>query len=156
MDRRMMNAWLQGQAQKAQITEAQIQRKRLGVVPQAEARSKGGECATSASTPSVNQISEAILQESKKRAQSSKKANTKKEKEEDDAVAYEERRHEKNIYGPQGSPGPRHHLDEQLSSEEEAYAKEHKSMLKNMVDQYGQEKGTRVFYATVRNKVRGK
>lgn len=106
MDRRMMNAWLQGQAQKAQITEAQMQRKRLGVVPQAEARTKGGECATSASTPSVNQISEAILQESKKRAQSPKREKTKKEKEkeEDDAVAYEERRHEKNIYGPQGSP----------------------------------------------------
>lgn len=105
MDRRMMNAWLQGQAQKAQITEAQMQRKRLGIVPQAEARSKDGECATSASTPKINY----------------------------DAG-----------------------LNEQLNSEEEAYAKEHKSMLKNMVDQYGQEKGTRVFYATVRNKVRGK
>ena len=47
-------------------------------------------------------------------------------------------------------------LSEQLNAEEEAYAKEHKHMLKGMIDQYGQEKGTRVFYATVRNKVRGK
>lgn len=47
-------------------------------------------------------------------------------------------------------------LNEQLSAEEEAYAKEHKHMLSNMISQYGKEKGTKVFYATVRNKVRGK
>lgn len=93
-----MNAWLQGQAQKAQLTEADVQRKRLGIVKQAEARNKAGECATAASTP----------------------------------------------------------ITEQLNAEEEAYAKEHKSMLAGMIKQYGQEKGTRVFYATVRNKVRGK
>jgi len=94
----MMNAWLAGQANKAQITEAQMQRKRLGVVPQAEARNKAGESATAASTP----------------------------------------------------------ITEQLNAEEEKYAKEHKSMLAGMIKQYGKEKGTRVFYATVRNKVRGK
>lgn len=47
-------------------------------------------------------------------------------------------------------------ITEQLNAEEEKYAKEHKSMLAGMVKQYGKEKGTRVFYATVRNKVRGK
>jgi hypothetical protein len=47
-------------------------------------------------------------------------------------------------------------LNEQLSAEEEAYAKSHKSMLKSMVDQYGKEKGTRVFYAKVREDVKKK
>lgn len=146
MDRKMMNAWLQGQAQKAQLTEADMQRKKLGVVPQAEARSKAGECATKAAS---------MLNETKK-PKSKKKQELKRPKEDDVDVSAEDRRHEKNIYGSEGQREPRHHLDEQLNAEEEAYAKEHKSMLKNMVDQYGQEKGTRVFYATVRNKVRGK
>jgi ribosomal protein L22 len=43
-----MNAWLQGQAQKAQITEADVQRKKLGIVKQAEARNKAGMNATKA------------------------------------------------------------------------------------------------------------
>jgi len=47
-------------------------------------------------------------------------------------------------------------LNEQLSSEEEKYAKEHKSMLSSMIKQYGEEKGTRVFYASVRNAVKKK
>jgi hypothetical protein len=41
-------------------------------------------------------------------------------------------------------------ITEQLNAEEEAVAKSHKSMLANMVKQYGKEKGTRVFYAKVR------
>jgi hypothetical protein len=41
-------------------------------------------------------------------------------------------------------------ITEQLNAKEEAVAKSHKSMLDNMVKQYGEEKGTRVFYAKVR------
>jgi hypothetical protein len=41
-------------------------------------------------------------------------------------------------------------ITEQLNAKEEAVAKSHKSMLTNMVKQYGEEKGTRVFYAKVR------
>jgi len=47
-------------------------------------------------------------------------------------------------------------LNEQLSAEEEAYAKSHKSMLESMVNQYGKQKGTRVFYAKVREDVKKK
>ena len=47
-------------------------------------------------------------------------------------------------------------INEQLSAEEEAYAKSHKSMMANMIKQYGKEKGTRVFYASVRNAVKKK
>lgn len=79
MDKRMMMAWLQGQAQKQELTTTKMQQKRLGI-----------------------------------------------------------------------------DLNEQLSAEEEAYAKSHKSMMAGMIKQYGEEKGTKVFYATVRNKVRGK
>ena len=91
MDKKMMNAWLAAQANNNHMKVVN------GIVPQAEARTKAGMCATDAAT-----------------------------------------------------------LSEQLNAEEEAYAKEHKHMLDNMVDQYGKEKGTSVFYATVRNKVRGK
>jgi PBP1b-binding outer membrane lipoprotein LpoB len=98
MDKRMMNAWLAEQAKKQELTTTKMQQKRLGIVPQAEARSKAGESATAASTP----------------------------------------------------------ISEQLNAEEEAYAKSHKSMLSNMVDQYGKEKGTGVFYASVRNAVKKK
>lgn len=42
-------------------------------------------------------------------------------------------------------------ITEQLNVKEEAVAKSHKSMLANMVKQYGEEKGTRVFYAKVRD-----
>jgi len=79
MDKRMMNAWLNAQAQKQELTTTRMQQKRLGVG-----------------------------------------------------------------------------LNEQLSAEEEAYAKSHKSMMANMIDQYGKEKGTRVFYASVRNAVKKK
>ena len=41
-------------------------------------------------------------------------------------------------------------ITEQLNAKEEAVAKSHKSMLTNMVKQYGDEKGTRVLYAKVR------
>ena len=41
-------------------------------------------------------------------------------------------------------------ITEQLNAQEEAVAKSHKSMLANMIKQYGEEKGTRVFYAKVR------
>ena len=47
-------------------------------------------------------------------------------------------------------------LNEQLSAEEEAYAKSHKSMMASMIKQYGKEKGTSVFYASVRNAVKKK
>lgn len=77
MDPRMMNAWLLGQTQKVQVTEAEMQRKRLGIG-----------------------------------------------------------------------------LTEQLSPAEEKYARSHKSMMTSMIKQYGKEKGTRVFYATVRDKVK--
>ena len=100
MDPRMMNAWLQSQSQKAELTTTKMQQKRLGIVPQAEANIKAGASAVSASTPKT--------------------------------------------------------LSEQLSAEEEKYAEEHKSMLANMVKQYGKEKGTRVFYASVRNAVKKK
>jgi hypothetical protein len=91
MDRKMMNAWLAAQANNNPMKVLH------GVVPQAQARTKAGMCATDAAT-----------------------------------------------------------LSEQLNAEEEAYAKEHKDMLGSMIKQYGKEKGTKVFYATVRNKVRGK
>jgi len=78
MDRKMMNAWLQGQVQKQELTTTRMQQKRLGI----------------------------DLNEGR------------------------------------------------LSPAEEKYAKEHKHMLASMVEQYGQEKGTRVFYATVREKVK--
>jgi hypothetical protein len=51
MDPRMMNQWLAAQSQKKQLSEADMQRKRLGIVPNAEVRNKGGESATRASTP---------------------------------------------------------------------------------------------------------
>lgn len=79
MDRQMMNAWLQAQAQKPELTTTKIQQNRLGI-----------------------------------------------------------------------------NLNEQLSAEEEAYAKSHKSMMASMIKQYGKEKGTRVFYASVRNAVKKK
>jgi hypothetical protein len=41
-------------------------------------------------------------------------------------------------------------ITEQLNAKEEAVAKSHKSMLANMVKQYGEKKGTQVFYAKVR------
>jgi hypothetical protein len=41
-------------------------------------------------------------------------------------------------------------ITEQLNAKEEAVAKSHKSMLASMVKQHGEEKGTRVFYAKVR------
>ena len=49
---------------------------------------------------------------------------------------------------------PQAPLSEQLNPQEEKYAREHKGMMKNMIDQYGKEKGNRVFYATVREKVK--
>ena len=79
MDKRMMNAWLNAQAQKAELTTTKMQQKRLGI-----------------------------------------------------------------------------DLNEQLSAEEEAYAKSHKSMMASMIEQYGKEKGTRVFYAKVREDVKKK
>jgi molybdopterin converting factor small subunit len=45
-------------------------------------------------------------------------------------------------------------ITEQLNAEEEKFAKAHKHMLANMIKQYGKDKGTRVFYATVREKVK--
>lgn len=51
MDPRMMREWLAAQSQKKQLTEADLQRKRLGIVPNAEVRNKDGESATRASTP---------------------------------------------------------------------------------------------------------
>jgi len=51
MDPRMMNQWLAAQSQKKQLSEADMQRKRLGIVPNAEVRNKAGESATRASTP---------------------------------------------------------------------------------------------------------
>ena len=79
MDKKMMNAWLQGQAQKAELTTTKIQQNRLGI-----------------------------------------------------------------------------NINEQLSAEEEAYAKSHKSMMTSMIKQYGKEKGTNVFYAKVREDVKKK
>jgi len=45
-------------------------------------------------------------------------------------------------------------INEQLNAQEETYAKEHKHMLSSMIKEYGKDKGTKVFYATVRNKVK--
>lgn len=101
MDPRMMNAWLQAQSQKSQITERDMERKRQGIVPQAAAKTKMGHNVVQAGTPS--QPTE---------------------------------------------------INEQLSAEEEKYAKEHKSMLASMIKQYGEEKGTSVFYGKVRKAVR--
>jgi len=75
----MMNAWLQSQAQKAELTTTRVQQKRLGI-----------------------------------------------------------------------------DLNEQLSAKEEAIAKKMKPAMANMIKQYGKEKGTRVFYATVREEAKKK
>ena len=45
-------------------------------------------------------------------------------------------------------------ITEQLNAQEEKYAKAHKSMLTSMIKQYGSDKGTRVFYAKVREDVK--
>jgi hypothetical protein len=45
-------------------------------------------------------------------------------------------------------------ITEQLNAQEEKYAKSHKSMLTSMIKQYGSDKGTRVFYAKVREDVK--
>jgi hypothetical protein len=45
-------------------------------------------------------------------------------------------------------------INEQLNAQEEKFAKANKHMLANMIKQYGEDKGTRVFYATVREKVK--
>lgn len=79
MDPRMMNAWLQSQAQKQELTTTRVQQKRLGI-----------------------------------------------------------------------------DLNEQLSAKEEAIAKKMKPAMANMIKQYGKEKGTRVFYATVREEAKKK
>ena len=41
-------------------------------------------------------------------------------------------------------------INEQLNAKEEKFAKSNKHMLASMVKQYGEDKGTRVFYAKVR------
>jgi len=45
-------------------------------------------------------------------------------------------------------------INEQLNAKEEKFAKSNKHMLDSMIKQYGEDKGTRVFYATVREKVK--
>ena len=45
-------------------------------------------------------------------------------------------------------------ITEQLNTKEEKFAKANKHMLVSMIKQYGEDKGTRVFYATVREKVK--
>jgi hypothetical protein len=45
-------------------------------------------------------------------------------------------------------------INEQLNAKEEKFAKNNKHMLASMIKQYGEDKGTRVFYATVREKVK--
>lgn len=102
MDKRMMMAWLQAQAQKQQPTTTKMEQMRQGIVPTAAAKTVMGHSATEAGSP----------------------------------------RQPSEIY-------------EQLSAEEEKYAKEHKSMLASMIKQYGKEKGTSVFYGKVRKAVRG-
>jgi hypothetical protein len=79
MDKRMMNAWLNAQAQKAELTTTKVQQNRLGI-----------------------------------------------------------------------------NINEQLSAEEEAIAKKMKPAMANMIKQYGKEKGTSVFYATVREEAKKK
>jgi len=41
-------------------------------------------------------------------------------------------------------------INEQLNAKEEKFAKNNKHMLASMIKQYGEDKGTRVFYAKVR------
>jgi hypothetical protein len=45
-------------------------------------------------------------------------------------------------------------ITEQLNAQEEKFAKNNKHMLASMIKQYGSDKGTKVFYATVREKVK--
>ena len=45
-------------------------------------------------------------------------------------------------------------INEQLNAKEEKFAKNNKHMLASMIKQYGEDKGTKVFYATVREKVK--
>ena len=111
MDKKMMMAWLQAQAQKQQPTTAQMVQKRQGIIPMASNKTQMGYPAVQAAV---------------------------------------------GMRADQTTPRQPSEIYEQLSAEEEAYAKSHKSMLKNMIDQYGKEKGTRVFYASVRNAVKNK
>jgi len=55
MDPKMMREWLAAQSQKRQLTEADMQRKRLGVVQQAEQKTKKGYSAVDASNPNINE-----------------------------------------------------------------------------------------------------
>lgn len=55
MNLRMMREWLAAQGKKKQITEADLQRKRLGIVQQAEQKTKKGYSAVDASNPNINE-----------------------------------------------------------------------------------------------------
>jgi len=198
MDRKMMNAWLAGQAQKAQITSADIQRKRLGITEQTgkyttinpgpkppsllqrplpqydpEFSEDGVPRMLDADRiPRIRNMQPGEYEEGKgplspelldyNRPSLEKKQPKPRTR---GGMISEAAKNKKSGVVPQAearnkagecATSASTPITEQLNAEEEAYAKEHKSMLKNMVDQYGQEKGTRVFYATVRNKVRGK
>lgn len=199
MDRRMMNAWLAGQAQKAQITEAQIQRKRLGIteqtgkyttinpgpkppsllqrplpqynpdvsedgVPRMLDRdrnilpirvSQRGEYEEGKGPLSPETLDYEPTPLEKKQPKPRTRGGMISEAAKNKKSGVVQQAEARNKAGECATSASTP-ITEQLNAEEEAYAKEHKSMLKNMVDQYGQEKGTRVFYATVRNKIRGK
>ena len=126
MDKKLMMAWLQGQAQKQELTTTKMQQKRLGITENTVAVD---------STPQAQALRKKEIKQ--EMAQKSTIKNEKVHKQ--PSEIYEE--------APQS-------LSEQLSAEEEKYAKEHKSMLTSMIKQYGKEKGTRVFYASVRNAVK--
>jgi len=112
MDKKMMNAWLQAQAQKQELTTTKMQQKRLGINL---SENLGLGAAGMVAGQMAGQMANKAVQEE---------------------AGY--------------------NLNEQLSTEEEAYAKSHKSMMASMIKQYGKEKGTRVFYASVRNAVKKK
>jgi len=173
MDKRMMMAWLQGQAQKQELTTTRMQQKRLGIKEEvypprpepgvlpdkkpkprplfpglprpAMPREPFYDTPLAPKEPSplpVKPTSE------KPRLSSSKLQET------DEQISQIQRN-----YPSLGSEWQQKRLgidlNEQLSAEEEKYAKEHKSMLASMIKQYGKEKGTSVFYGKVRKAVRG-
>jgi len=228
MDRKMMNAWLAEQAKKAQITEAQMQRKRLGInedsmvkdvpvtrknepkvpgdipeptntQPPSSGVGTGSNFTAVPTDPKDSRKMDEILPSGFRPFGYAAERNRGEGENADPNLS---------IFEPDGRPEPRPQpkvvktrgrygtakpylitvseaavrnkilgvvpqaearnkagesattastpITEQLNAEEEKYAKEHKSMLAGMIKQYGKEKGTRVFYATVRNKVRGK
>lgn len=169
MDRRMMNAWLAEQAKKQELTTTKMQQKRLGINLNESGKqdpekivgglpanpSQAGGSNLRPVNPRTPQFTDAEMKEMIRQADVPVKPPVKGAWQEY-ARTMAARGTGIGTMGPGGQHGSLEGLQEQLNAEEEAYAKSHKSMLAGMIKQYGKEKGTRVFYASVRNAVKKK